>query len=901
MTDIANLRRRRLERLANNSVPVAAAKPDGKPEVDASCSETGKENGGKMEQAQTTQDSTIPSEFECILCLRLYYEPVSLPCGHTYCRGCLKRALANKSQCPMCRAACHGGAGDCGTNLAMVSIIMSQFARQYEERQKEAEQDAMVEAETRRRAHTIGESVTPAPDGSVSMPVCLLDMVLFPHQPVTLYLFEPRYITLVNRCLSSTRRFAVFQDRTPTTGACGAILEISDARMMNRGQYLVMCRGVGRCTSSAEFEVEEGTSGLRYARVSPFEDDDEVVTGLDAGSSGARRRTADEVLGPELRDLADRTAVVVSDCLARLSTRQRVSLVRRCGEPPKVGNSSLNSYRKLSYWLPSALALTAAAPGSGGGSSDDGGGGGTSGSDVRERRAAMFRSRSLRQRLSEACQVVMESEAVRGSTVARRERGLRKLFASSGSGAGGGGQGHGFLSSTRNSVILIVGIFAAMVAYQRYAKHVKLTATHGIARPSGIAVPRAAGAEPQDGESTGNKAKGGLSIDINDVGSQISTTRDQLRDFIWRATDTIAHAVEEMPEFGFQNTTQTLSRVGSFLGDIDDKYFSKYLSAGSTPGYQDTLAAATSSATSEKGGGGEGKVAAPREGDVKEDTSKMERDEAAKARAVSWAVANAEATAKKVEAAASKKMEGSASGTVKLDRPTKVQGVFDDIQAQAVEYYKSNPASATPKGTTAAVRGASGGREAGGVATPLPEAIQVLEAKLESYMTETNLKPNKLAKKEKTGLVATLSAMEAAYPADANPLGDPALSGQWSMVYSSSSKAIRRALRGILVGLFKTSDSRQVVDAGASTVMNACRARLRLTPLALRVAKKGSYRPTGTRKAWVEMPQTKKGVIRRLLPSIRAGKVEAEVTYLSSKWRIVRANGVTVAFRKSGT
>lgn len=32
------------------------------------------------------------------------------------------------------------------------------------------------------------------------------------------------------------------------------------------------------------------------------------------------------------------------------------------------------------------------------------------------------------------------------------------------------------------------------------------------------------------------------------------------------------------------------------------------------------------------------------------------------------------------------------------------------------------------------------------------------------------------------------------------------------------------------------------MDTGASSVMNACRARLRLTPLALRVAKKGSYR-----------------------------------------------------------
>lgn len=99
----------------------------------------------------------------------------------------------------------------------------------------------------------------------------------------------------------------MFPDRTPATGTSGAVLEISDARMMAAGQYLVMCRGVGRCTSSAEFEAEEGTSGLRYAHVSPFEDDDEAVT----GSSGASQ-TADEVLGPELRELADRTAVVVS-------------------------------------------------------------------------------------------------------------------------------------------------------------------------------------------------------------------------------------------------------------------------------------------------------------------------------------------------------------------------------------------------------------------------------------------------------------------------------------------------------------------------------------------------------------------------------------------------------------
>lgn len=50
----------------------------------------------------------------------------------------------------------------------------------------------MAEAEARRRAVTLGEDVTLAPDGSVSMPVCLLDVLFFPNQPVTLHLFEPR-------------------------------------------------------------------------------------------------------------------------------------------------------------------------------------------------------------------------------------------------------------------------------------------------------------------------------------------------------------------------------------------------------------------------------------------------------------------------------------------------------------------------------------------------------------------------------------------------------------------------------------------------------------------------------------------------------------------------------------
>ncbi|CAM9850818.1 unnamed protein product [Ectocarpus sp. 12 AP-2014] len=232
--------------------------------------------------------------------------------------------------------------------------------------------------------------------------------------------------------------------------------------------------------------------------------------------------------------------------------------------------------------------------------------------------------------------------------------------------------------------------------------------------------------------------------------------------------------------------------------------------------------------------------------------------------------------------------EEESSGTVKLDRPKEVQGVFDDIQKKAVDFYKTSP-------------GMSKSQDAeGGAAAPMSEAAKTLETKLESLLSESNFKPRKLKKDKKSQLVDAIKAMEESYPAGANPLADPALSGQWSVVYSSSSRLLGRVVRGLLAGFFKTSDRRQVVDTGASSVLNACRARLRLTPLAVRVAKKGSYRKTAERKVLVEMPPTKKGLLRRVLPSLQAGKVEAEVTYLSDKWRICRAGGVTLAFRKSG-
>ena len=50
----------------------------------------------------------IESTLECSLCLSMICEPISISCGHSFCRTCLVKSLRrHKKKCPSCRAICH--------------------------------------------------------------------------------------------------------------------------------------------------------------------------------------------------------------------------------------------------------------------------------------------------------------------------------------------------------------------------------------------------------------------------------------------------------------------------------------------------------------------------------------------------------------------------------------------------------------------------------------------------------------------------------------------------------------------------------------------------------------------------------------------------------------------------
>ncbi|XP_040982658.1 LON peptidase N-terminal domain and RING finger protein 1 isoform X2 [Aquila chrysaetos chrysaetos] len=68
-----------------------------------------KKQGEGTKRDMTLAFGTIPgdlidvSDFECSLCMRLFFEPVTTPCGHTFCKGCLERCLDHAPQCPLCK------------------------------------------------------------------------------------------------------------------------------------------------------------------------------------------------------------------------------------------------------------------------------------------------------------------------------------------------------------------------------------------------------------------------------------------------------------------------------------------------------------------------------------------------------------------------------------------------------------------------------------------------------------------------------------------------------------------------------------------------------------------------------------------------------------------------------
>lgn len=169
------------------------------------------------------------SDFECIACCGLYYDPVCTPCGHSFCRDCLERCVDHNHRCAMCKTMIREIFKyqkcmlpiDFTTDHLMKSCVPDAFQKRLEEHQNEVLSLKQ------------------------SLPIFICTLA-FPSLPCVLHIFEPRYRLMMRRAVD------VHDGNFGITAPCpeegfykvGTILEMQDITFFKDGRSVVT--NVGR-------------------------------------------------------------------------------------------------------------------------------------------------------------------------------------------------------------------------------------------------------------------------------------------------------------------------------------------------------------------------------------------------------------------------------------------------------------------------------------------------------------------------------------------------------------------------------------------------------------------------------------------------------------------------------
>uniref|UniRef100_A0A7N9AS16 LON peptidase N-terminal domain and ring finger 3 n=1 Tax=Mastacembelus armatus TaxID=205130 RepID=A0A7N9AS16_9TELE len=185
-----------------------------------------------LEQSELTDslnsvigDVLDPSDLECSLCMRLFYEPVTTQCGHTFCLQCLERCLDHNPKCPLCKEELSEYLVQrqyCKTVL-MENLISKYLPYELMERQK-IHQEEMAELSNLNK----------------NVPIFVCTMA-FPTVPCPLHIFEPCYRLMIRRCMETgTNSFGMcLGDNLKGFVDYGCLLEIRDVKFFSDGRSVV--------------------------------------------------------------------------------------------------------------------------------------------------------------------------------------------------------------------------------------------------------------------------------------------------------------------------------------------------------------------------------------------------------------------------------------------------------------------------------------------------------------------------------------------------------------------------------------------------------------------------------------------------------------------------------------
>uniref|UniRef100_H3CEY4 LON peptidase N-terminal domain and ring finger 1 n=1 Tax=Tetraodon nigroviridis TaxID=99883 RepID=H3CEY4_TETNG len=203
---------------------------------------------------KVSKDLLDPNDFECALCMRLFYEPVSTPCGHTFCKNCLERCMDHTPHCPLCKESLKQYLA---CRKYMVTTLLDTLIKQ-NKRQEYAERTKTHADETRELSDL-------TKNGPIS------GTMANPTVPGPLHVFEPRYRLMIRRCMETgTRQFGMcINDPQKGFVDYGCMLIIRSVHFLPDGRsvvdtvggkrFRVLTRGMKDGYSTANIEHLEDT------------------------------------------------------------------------------------------------------------------------------------------------------------------------------------------------------------------------------------------------------------------------------------------------------------------------------------------------------------------------------------------------------------------------------------------------------------------------------------------------------------------------------------------------------------------------------------------------------------------------------------------------------------------
>ncbi|KAI9117350.1 hypothetical protein K1719_011516 [Acacia pycnantha] len=159
-------------------------------------------------------------DFDCTVCLKLLYEPVTTPCGHSFCHSCLFQSMDHGNRCPLCRTVLFISPRTCSISVTLKSIIQKNFPEEYAKRKQE--HDSLTNF------------------GVDLLPLFVMDVVM-PCQKLPLNIFEPRYRLMVRRVMEGNHRMgmAIIDSATGSLAEYACEVEITECEPLPDGRFYI--------------------------------------------------------------------------------------------------------------------------------------------------------------------------------------------------------------------------------------------------------------------------------------------------------------------------------------------------------------------------------------------------------------------------------------------------------------------------------------------------------------------------------------------------------------------------------------------------------------------------------------------------------------------------------------